>query len=80
MVKGFIQSKTFFYILIIIGAIIVFWGTYGHRILNPSYLDVCYLRGDWTQHYYGWVGFRNSDWQFPLGLYDTNTLFKPSWR
>lgn len=73
MVKRIIQSKIFFYILIVIGAIVVFLGTYGHHILNPSYLDVCNLRGDWTQHYYGWIGYRNSDWQFPLGLYNNNT-------
>lgn len=69
----FVKSNTFFYLMIIVFATLVFVGTYGIQILNPLYLEVSYLKGDWTQHYFGWVGFRNSDWQFPIGLYDNNT-------
>ena len=47
---------------------------YGVRIINPTYTDWLLhsddLEGsvDLTQHYLGWVFYRNSPWQFPFGL------------
>lgn len=48
----------------------VFIYIYGIRILNPQYIDWLYEGGDLTQHYLGWVAYRNSKWFFPLGLTD----------
>lgn len=47
--------------------------------LHASWLHTSWLypSGDLTQHYYGWVSFRNSDWTFPLGLF--NTLSYPNY-
>lgn len=41
---------------------------YGWNILNPSNTDWLFSGGDLTQHYLGWVGYRNSDWTFPIGM------------
>ena len=41
---------------------------YGWNILNPSNIDWLFSGGDLTQHYLGWVGYRNSDWTFPIGM------------
>lgn len=43
---------------------------YGFKILNPSYLDWTYQGGDLVQHQLGWEAFRNSRWNFPIGLHD----------
>ena len=45
---------------------------YGVKILDPTY-DAWLLvnQGDLTQHYQGWQFFRNSQWQFPLGMFNT---------
>lgn len=47
--------------------------------LHASWLHTSWLypSGDLTQHYYGWVSFRNADWTFPLGLF--NTLSYPNY-
>lgn len=67
------KSNALLYILVSLAAIIIFIGTYGTSVLDPVNIDLWYLKGDWTQHYFGWVGFRDSNWQFPLGMYDNNT-------
>ena len=47
---------------------------YGGAIVNPTYTDWLLhsddLEGsvDLTQHYMGWVFYRNTPWQFPFGL------------
>lgn len=56
-----------------IGAIlgcILFCVVYGIKILNPSYDDWLYNGGDNTQHYLGWLFYRQSPWHFPIGLTD----------
>lgn len=73
MAKKILKSNILFYVIICALATTVFIGTYGISIINPTNIDLWYQRGDWTQHYFGWVGFRNSEWQIPLGLYDNNT-------
>ena len=64
-------EKLWFIILTssIIGALI-FIAIYGIRILDPTYEDWLFQGGDLTQHYVGWLFFRKSEWQFPLGLID----------
>lgn len=57
------------FISIIVGTTI-FLLLYGVAPLNVTYDD--WLRGsdDISQHYLGWLAFRNAGWQFPLGLHD----------
>lgn len=50
---------------------LLFLAIYGIRVLNPEYTLWLYSAGsDLTQHYLGWMAFRNSDWTFPIGLTD----------
>lgn len=56
----------------ILGAI-TFMCIYGLNVLNPQYIDWLYSGGDLTQHYLGWVSYRNSRWFFPIGLMDQLT-------
>ena len=54
----------------LLGALI-FIGIYGVAILNPTYDDwVRNAAGDFSQSYYGWRFFRESQWHWPLGLMD----------
>ncbi|MEG0614645.1 MAG: DUF6311 domain-containing protein [Oscillospiraceae bacterium] len=52
--------------------IIAFLIIYGVKVLDFTYdgwlLQGSGFTGDLTQHYLGWVYFRDSDWSFPLGL------------
>lgn len=69
------------YIVVILITIIFFVLLYGVKVLNPTYTD--FLVGDYeietgtfggmdsTQHYFGWRAYRDADWQFPIGCYDT---------
>lgn len=46
---------------------------YGTKILDVTYDDWLlyqWFDSDATQHYYGWVGYRNCEWMFPWGLTD----------
>lgn len=64
------ESLLVFFISFIIGAAL-FLVVYGHRILNPTYVDwILNAGGDLTQSYYGWRFFRASAWHFPIGLMD----------
>ncbi|MBQ8814217.1 MAG: hypothetical protein IJZ85_06970 [Lachnospiraceae bacterium] len=60
---------------LILGALIgavCFVYLYGTKILDPTYDDwLLVSHGDLTQHYQGWQFFRNSEWKFPLGLFNT---------
>ena len=51
-----------------------FVAIYGVAVLDFTYVDwllpVTYSNSDLTQHYLGWVTYRNSAWHFPLGLMD----------
>lgn len=52
-----------------IGAIL-FVCIYGVHVLNPLEVDWLLSGGDRSQHYLGWVAYRNSQWYFPVGLTD----------
>ncbi|MBE5869598.1 MAG: hypothetical protein E7293_11760 [Lachnospiraceae bacterium] len=55
----------------VIGAICFIY-LYGTKILDPTYEDWLLVNeGDLTQHYQGWQFFRNSEWKFPLGMFNT---------
>ena len=44
--------------------------SFGWRVLDPQRIGWLLNRGDPTQHFLGWVAFRNSPWNFPLCLTD----------
>lgn len=46
----------------------IFLVMYGVKILDPCYTDWLLQRGDMTQHYLGWMAYRNSKWHFPIGM------------
>ena len=50
--------------------LILFLVCYGFSALNPSYEGIVMMDRDITQHYMGWLYYRNSDWHFPIGLMD----------
>ena len=68
--KHFLSSKTFFYGLVAFSSAFAFCMIYGVRVLNPKYVDWLMTGGDLSQHYLGWMSFRNSDWLFPIGMSD----------
>lgn len=58
--------------------ILIFLAVYGCKVLNPAYIGFFGGGGDdiW-QHYLGWCFYRNSEWQFPIGLMD-NCIYPSS--
>ena len=48
----------------------LFLPVYGAFLLNPLHADWLMGRTDLTQHYLGWLSYRNSRWYWPLGLTD----------
>ena len=51
--------------------LLIFFAIYGFSVVNvqnDSFLINGYIEKDIAQHYRGWVLFRNSPWQFPLGV------------
>ena len=67
MNEGYIgkKLKTIF-VAGILGAIL-FVSIYGIRILDVSYDDWLLTGGDFSQHYFGWLYYRKSPWQVPIG-------------
>ncbi|MCR4798134.1 MAG: DUF6311 domain-containing protein [Lachnospiraceae bacterium] len=61
------------YLFVAAAAVVACVGTFGFLVLRPSSLFLYHQWGDGMQHYFGWVAFRNSSWQFPLGLFDGAT-------
>lgn len=76
-IKHYFKTSLFFSFLLgcTIGAI-VFIAIYGVSIINITndtwLLDSSKTEQLWdlTQHYLGWIFYRNSEWHFPLGLVD----------
>lgn len=54
--------------------VIVYLAIFGIAVLDVTNVDWLMPNGktvcDLTQHYLGWVNYRNSPWHFPLGLMD----------
>lgn len=48
--------------------IATFIAVYGIKVINPTWIDFISIGGDVKGHYLGWCWFRNSPWQFPLGM------------
>jgi hypothetical protein len=64
------RDLSFLYPLLL-GAI-AFFIVVGFELLNPANAGWILGRLDPTQHYLGWLFYRNSEWTFPIGL---NPLF-----
>lgn len=64
-----IKKYDYLYIVSIL-SVLIFGSIYGFLVLNPFYNYWLLKGGDLTQHYIGWEFFRQSNWQFPLGLMD----------
>ncbi|GEM_PF-1241998 len=68
------------FILSFILGIIIFIISFGIHIINPTNVDWIYqLSCNWQtcdtpQHYFGWVYYRNSQWNFPIGLISQMTI------
>lgn len=69
--KSFFKTDLFLYCLIGIISAIVFTLYYGIRVLDPTYTSWLLRGGDPTQHYLGWIAYRQSPWHFPIGMIDT---------
>ncbi len=54
-----------------LAGVLSFFILFGIRIIDVTYVDWLHNKGDLTQHYNGWLFFRNSKWFFPYGLMDT---------
>ena len=71
-----VQKKQKTWVLLLLGAVLglaAFLGLYGTVPLNPAndtWIWYGYDETDIHQHYAGWLGFRNSSWQFPLAQAD----------
>ncbi len=75
--RVFINNDRLMYLLLIIISTLVFIIFYGVKVLNPTYVEPWMVLSDKSQHYLGWVGFRDSDWTFPIGL--TNRITYPDY-
>ena len=50
--------------------LVAFLCIFGVHVLDVTYTDWLLGGGDITQHYLGWLFFRDSSWTFPIGLTD----------
>ena len=53
-----------------VASILFYLAIFGSKILNPTYTDWLLRGGDLSQHYLGWLAYRNSSWHFPIGMID----------
>ena len=59
-----------FFVGAMIGALVFLW-IFGRAILMPSNTSWIFVHpDDSTQHYLGWVFYRNTPWTFPIGMTD----------
>ena len=74
-----LQKKQKTWVLLLLGALLglaAFLCLYGTAPLDPAndaWIWYGYDETDIHQHYAGWLGFRNSSWQFPLAQADALT-------
>lgn len=68
-VKKYTQNEN---TILMFGAVcigtVAFLLIYGVHVLNVCYDDWLYAGRDLTQHYFGWIFYRKTDWTFPLGI------------
>ena len=69
--RSFIGSDRFMYFVTAALAALIFCSIYGTRIIRPGYTEwIKASDTDLAQHYYGWIGYRQSSWRFPIGMTD----------
>jgi hypothetical protein len=69
--KEFLKSRNFVAFAGFVVGIICFGVVYGYKVVNPLYDDWIYAQQrDVLQHYLGWVYYRKSEWNFPIGMMD----------
>lgn len=69
-IRRFTDSRIALYTLIGILSAVIFCVIFGTKVLNPTYTDWLLSESELSQHYLGWRGFRESSWQFPIGMLD----------
>ena len=62
------SKRQYLFLLPLALGVLSFFLVVGPKPLNPNYVGWLFGRLDPTQHYLGWEFFRNSIWQWPLGL------------
>lgn len=67
-----IQKRDYSFLYPLLLGAIAFFIIVGFELLNPVNAGWILGRLDPTQHYLGWLFYRNSEWDFPIGL---NPLF-----
>lgn len=67
--KECLKKNCYVLISIVLG-IVLFGMVYGYKVVNPTYDDWIYARTgqDINQHYIGWQYYRNTPWQYPIGM------------
>lgn len=71
------NSKGIYFLLGSLIGLIIYLCIYGpDRLSFTNDTWIYNLGGDISQHYLGWIFYRNGDWQFPLGL--TNQMTYPN--
>ncbi|WP_434309612.1 DUF6311 domain-containing protein [Hominifimenecus sp. rT4P-3] len=69
-IQNIFQQKSYLFLSALLGAGI-FCLIYGTAILDPTYVDWLYSGGDLSQHYCGWLFYRNDRWAFPFGVFQS---------
>ena len=64
-------------VCVMVVAVLAFVIIFGADIIDPQniemYKSTGFLANDRNQHYSGWAAYRQSAWQFPIGLFNTLT-------
>jgi len=61
------SKKVLSLVLPLVLGVIAFFVIVGPKVLNPT--NIAWLEaGDPATHYLGWLFYRNSEWEFPIGL------------
>ena len=68
--RGFWGSAWFVMLVSAVLGGLLFVKIYGIKLLDPTYDGWLLTGGDLTQHYLGWLYFRRSEWNFPIGLFE----------
>lgn len=64
------KSDKQIYVIVGLVSLLIYFLIYGGYVINPMYTDWLFDSKDLTQHYLGWVAYRNGSWTFPIGLTD----------
>lgn len=62
------REKNFLIIGSVMLGILAFGLIYGFKVVDVTYDDWLFTGGDLSQHYFGWLYYRQSEWKFPIGM------------